>query len=85
MKLPIEDTKELLYQAKKDNALIVCANPDTLRKKAYEYEIMGLRFCSYLDYINTTNRLALGDIYIDDIELYLNIITNRKLKGYTIR
>lgn len=85
MKQPILDTKELLMKAKEDDALIVCANPDALRKKAYEYEIMGLRFVSYLDYIATSNRLALGDIYIDDIELYLDIVTNRKLKGYTVR
>jgi geranylgeranyl pyrophosphate synthase len=42
-------TKALLQKAADDGAIIACAEPKTMRERAYKYGIFGLEFIAYED------------------------------------
>lgn len=75
-------TRELFYEAKNNNAIIICKNPQAMEQKAYAYGIVGLRFVGYGDEINLQNEKQ--NYMVDEIEAYIQYILNSKLIGYTL-
>lgn len=76
----IKKTYHLLKIASsdKENALILCKNPNAMIGKAISYGFRGLSFASYdefknLDFSNKT-------VYIDELEKFLETAMN--VKGY---
>jgi hypothetical protein len=71
-------TRALLEKAKMEDCIIACADPDTMRERAYRYGIVGLDIVSY-DNIDITDK----PVYIHDINKFIT----RSLpgaKGYTL-
>lgn len=76
-------TGRLMLLAKEKNAIILCANPEALRKKAYDYGIVGVDFAHYeaIDMLQNTN------VMIDEMENFVNYLAfegRNKLLGYTL-
>lgn len=44
-------TSRLLLLAKEKGGIVICARPDTMREKAYNYGLTGIDFMSYNDFI----------------------------------
>ena len=76
-------TSRLLLLAKENNGIIVCANPVTMREKAYSYGIVGVEFLSYEQYAYTDNYDTSKPIFIDELELFLKKF-DYNINGYTI-
>ena len=75
-------TCRLLDLAYKNNAIVVCKEPDFLMKKAHGYGITGLRFMSFEDY-STFDNGRNDSIYIYNIKDYLNWLDNN-IDGYSL-
>ena len=75
-------TSRLLLLAKENNGIVVCANPQAMREKAYRYGITGIDFLSYGEFAH--NQIPCRPIFIDEIDSFLNSISNAKIQGYTI-
>ena len=78
-------TSRLLLLAKEKNGIVVCANPDHMRDKAYGYGITGIDFISYIDF---AYELHLGNkfdkpVFIDELDNYFNYL-EENIVGYTI-
>ena len=73
----IGKTKLLLEQAAATNGTIVCADPDSMRTRAYRYGITGLNIISYKDL--TANEKS---VYIHDVNKFLLELCS-DIKGYT--
>lgn len=77
-------TSRLMLLAKENNGIIVCANPEALRQKAYNYGITGIDYISYRDYINLLHGVNIHrNIYIDEIEGFLKAL-NPTISGYSL-
>ncbi len=76
-------TSRLLLLAKESNGIVVCANPVTMREKAYKYGIVGVEFLSYEQYAYTDNYDTTKPIFIDELELFLKKF-DYNISGYTI-
>lgn len=76
-------TSRLLLLAKESNGIVVCANPVTMREKAYKYGIVGVEFLSYEQYAYTDNYNTTKPIFIDELELFLKKF-DYNISGYTI-
>ena len=76
-------TSRLLLLAKESNGIVVCANPSTMREKAYNYGIVGVDFLSYEQYAYTDNYDITKPIFIDELELFLKKF-DYNISGYTI-
>lgn len=74
-------TSRLLLLAKENNGIIVCADPDRMRNKAYAYGITGIDFISYSEF-NPLYRYN-KPIFIDELDIFLNRL-NRDIQGYTL-
>lgn len=59
-------TKALLEMAKADSGVVVCADPEAMRDRAYRYGIVGLEIVSYDD-IYLTGK----PVYIHDINKFI--------------
>ena len=76
-------TSRLMLLAKENNAVILCANPEALRKKAYDYGIVGVDFAHY----EAIGMLQNTNIMIDEMERFVNYLTfegHNKFLGYTL-
>ena len=81
-------TSRLLLLAKENNGVVVCSNPDKMRKKAYVYGLTGIDFVTYAAYCEFLsgygNEALVGKpIYIDELDKFLNIY-DTEIQGYTI-
>lgn len=77
-------TSRLLLLAKENNGIIVCANPVSMREKAYNYGIVGVEFLSYEQYAYTIDNYDTSKpIFIDELELFLKKFDSN-ISGYTI-
>ena len=74
-------TLRLMLIAKETEAVYVCANPDSMRNRAYSYGITGIDFISYDDYCNYPNE---KEVVIDDLEKFASYIGKAKLIGFTV-
>lgn len=79
-------TSRLLLLAKEQDGIVVCANPTSLREKAYAYGITGIEFISYFEYRTALiNRKNFNKkIFIDELEMFIKSFDNNYLIGYTI-
>ena len=75
-------TSRLMLLAKEQNGIIVCKDPITMRKKAYDYGIIGIDFIPYHLYL-PNERNNERPVFIDELELYLKS-WNKNIQGYTI-
>jgi hypothetical protein len=76
-------TSRLMLIAKENDALFVCANPASMRQKAYSYGITGIEFVSYDDIINYAHPEQ--KIVIDELDCFVNhIISGVQFIGYTV-
>lgn len=76
-------TSRLMLIAKENDALFVCANPASMRQKAYSYGITGIEFVSYDDVIE----YAYPDkkMVIDELDCFVNhALSGVKFIGYSI-
>ena len=76
-------TSRLMLLAKENNAVILCANPEALRKKAYDYGIVGVDFAYY----DAIGMLQNTNIMIDEMENFVKYLAfegRNKLLGYTM-
>ena len=71
-------TKALLEMAKADNGVVVCANPEAMRDRAYRYGIVGLEIVSYAEAYLTGK-----PVYIHDINKFIEH-NMPEAKGYTL-
>jgi hypothetical protein len=81
-------TSRLLLLAKENNGVVVCANPDKMRNKAYAYGLTGIDFVNYIEYCDFLNgygneTLVGKPIFIDELDKFLGIY-DTEIKGYTI-
>ena len=75
-------TSRLMLLAKEQNGIIVCKDPIAMRKKAYDYGIVGIDFIPYHLYL-PNERNNERPVFIDELELYLKS-WNKNIQGYTI-
>lgn len=73
-------TYKLLKIAFAENAIVLCANPAAMRRKAMDYgfEEDDLIFKHYTDRMYDTGT----PVVIDEIQGYLNAVSNAKLIAY---
>jgi hypothetical protein len=82
-------TSRLMLLAKENNGIIVCKNPEAMRKKAYAYGITGIDFISYIDFdIDICAAYGSGSnyerpVFIDEIDEYFKQL-NFNIQGYTL-
>ena len=82
-------TGRLLLLAKENNGIVVCKDPEHMRKKAYGYGITGIDFISYDDFdydVSSSHSSGAGygkPVYIDELDLYLQHL-RYNIQGYTI-
>ena len=75
-------TSRLMLLAKEQNGIIVCKDPIAMKKKAYDYGIVGIDFIPYHLYL-PNERNDERPVFIDELELYLKS-WNKNIAGYTI-
>ena len=76
-------TLRLMLIAKETGAAYICANPDSMRNRAYSYGITGIDFISYDDFVNF-NYPATNEVVIDDLEKFASTVGHGKLIGFTV-
>lgn len=72
-------TKKLIEYCAKENAALVCGNPDAMMVKAHSYG-MDIKAISYLDFLQTSE-YNLNNAYLDDIDEFLKYI-GCNVKGF---
>ena len=76
-------TSRLMLIAKENDALFVCANPASMRQKAYSYGITGIDFISYDDIIEYAYRDK--KLVIDELDCFVNhALSGVEFIGYSI-
>ena len=78
-------TSKLMQIAKDNNAVFVCSNPYSMEQKAKSYNIDGINFISYNDFIHDFNP-DIDQYVVDELEIFLKHIftIGPELIGYTI-
>lgn len=79
-------TNRLMEFAKEHNCLFVCASPQRMAEKAYNYGIVGINFVSYSDFLE--NHFD-ENYVVDELELFIKVVlaksgNNTRLLGYTL-
>lgn len=91
-------TKRLMAEAYENNGIFVCQNAYHMREKANAYGFVGLHIVSFEEFIENiapynmyADVMKQGykdpdgrNIYIDELEGFVNFICFNKFKGYTI-
>lgn len=77
-------TSRLMLLAKETGAVIACANPENMRRKAMNYGIIGLTFISYKDLLSCGRRF--NKVLIDELETFVHysIGVNGSVIGYSL-
>ena len=75
-------TSRLMLLAKEKNAIIACSNPNAMRIKSEGYEIVGINFISYYDYVNG-NYPKGSMVFIDELDCFVRSL-GHNLSGYTL-
>lgn len=73
-------TKNLMLEAKKNNGIFVCRNPNSFRNKAYNYNIVDLEIISYQDFLNLKYN-SNSKFYIDELE---EMLKELRIEGYNL-
>lgn len=76
-------TGRLMLLAKESNGIIVCSNPERFSRKALNYDLVGISFISYEDYITNLSQYTERNIFIDEVSDFLKHISNFSIRGYT--
>lgn len=76
-------TSRLMLLAKESNGIIVCSNPERFSRKALNYDLVGISFISYEDYITNLSQYTERNIFIDEVSDFLEHISNFSIRGYT--
>lgn len=77
-------TYKLMQYAKDNDAIFVCSNPHSMKSKAEDYGIIGLRFMSYSEYLAHSRGMR-DKIVIDEVEVLLRLINpSIELIGYNL-
>ena len=63
--------------------IIVCSNPERFSRKALNYDLVGISFISYEDYITNLSQYTERNIFIDEVSDFLEHISNFSIRGYT--
>lgn len=78
-------TCRLFLLAKESNGVVVCADPNAMRQKAYAYGITGIDFISYSDFRTYRYEKEQKPVFIDELEMFIKYaagLTN--IAGYTL-
>lgn len=65
-------TKRLIQEAYKNNGVILCMNPVSMREKAIAYNIPFMNFASYDNFLYYSTNTDKRPIYIDELEIFLS-------------
>lgn len=80
-------TRKLFEAAKEHGAVIVCSNPSAFEDKAYRYDIDGLTFMSYSDFMFCNHDPDIA-VMIDELENFLSYLSTCDpvchIVGYTL-
>jgi hypothetical protein len=71
----------LMLLAKETGTVIACGNPYVMEQKARAYELTGINFISYKQYLYHDYPDDKG-VYIDELECFVHSLG--KLNGYTL-
>lgn len=77
-------TGKLMELAEQTGAVIACINPFAMKQKAYSYGITNIEFISYKDVFDYRHKSPDVEIYIDELEVFVNSFLFGHLKGYTL-
>jgi len=81
-------TKQLAELAAKEQAVIVCENPDRMYIKLHGYDLVGLTCITYYDYIDRIMDRAENDVstnakyVIDDVAKFISYLSPNTV-GFT--
>ncbi len=75
-------TNKLMQLAKDNDGILVCANPDAMRVKSYDYGLIGFDIISYTDYVKHRYDNH-KPIFIDEIDTFVKSL-GLNLNGYTL-
>jgi hypothetical protein len=78
-------TCRLFLLAKENNGVVVCADPNAMRQRAYAYGITGIDFISYKDLRTYGYEKEQKPIFIDELELFVKHVAGlTNIAGYTL-
>lgn len=75
-------TNRLMLLAKENNGILVCSNPNAMRKKAEAYGLTGFDIISYQDYVLRGTKWE-KPCFIDEAENFICSFS-QNLNGYTL-
>lgn len=75
-------TRQLMLIAKDEDALFVCLHPYTMQQKASAYNIDGIEFISYYDFLQDKTRRK--KYVIDELDECIKYLGGNDLIGYTL-
>lgn len=77
-------TKRLLEFAKRENAIVVCKNPEAMRQKAHAYGMTGMHFAGYEAFLPSGSGVNDESIVIDELADFVSFLHCGHLLGYTM-
>lgn len=78
-------TKKLLEECSKEGGIFICKHPERILDKCFVYDILfsNITPCGYDEALKLIKRKTDKNIYIDELEEFLNFLFNNKLSGYS--
>ena len=74
-------TKALLVKAADEGAIVICRDPDAMKTRALMYGLYDLRIMGYDGFEEAR---ALSEVYIHDVDDFLDWYYAGAVKGYTM-
>ena len=75
-------TRQMLEEAKKNGATVICKHPLHMQEKANAYGILGLKYISYEDFL--TSKVCGEKIAIDEIGDFMMSCFSVELDSFTM-
>lgn len=78
-------TKKLLEECSKEGGIFICKHPERLLDKCFVYDIpiSNIIPYGYDEVLKLVKRKTNKNIYIDELEEFLNFLFDNKLAGYS--
>ncbi|NLE03628.1 MAG: hypothetical protein GX638_02350 [Crenarchaeota archaeon] len=75
-------TKKLMTVAKDTDAFFVCKNPTAMIQKAYAYNLRGIKFISYNDFLSSPKDY--NKVVVDDLDALVTIGLQGHMVGFSL-
>ena len=78
-------TSRLFLLAKENHGIVICSNPNAMKRKALDYGIVGIDFMSYQELIERKDTLC-APLYFDELEAFVKCYISEigHMGGYTL-